>query len=268
MTDRRRAAQTSDQDPGGADTSREDNPFAAPPEGAADQPWQPRGGRDDGPSSGPDDDRDRGASGQGDEPTPWGNRWSRQQPGRSGDGFGDAPEGRNGGNGNGNGNGGPRMRWDPRDPVQRRARYAMLAGLWGFFFAAFVSFPSIGLLLGALGLYWGISALRGKNDPPANGDDRSRDSEGGASALGPWGAGPSDEPATTRNGRTTRPVATSAISGIVLASLALTVVAANYTVRIVYRDYYACVNDSLTTDSRKECRDLVPKQLRPLVEQD
>ncbi|WP_432445662.1 hypothetical protein [Streptomyces rapamycinicus] len=57
------------------------------------------------------------------------------------------------------GPGGPR--WDPNDPAQRRARYALLSGMWAFFFALF-SLPQIALLLGVLALYWGISSLRAK----------------------------------------------------------------------------------------------------------
>jgi hypothetical protein len=51
------------------------------------------------------------------------------------------------------------MRWDPTDPAQRRARYALLSGMWAFFFVLF-GWSYVALLLGALALYWGISALR------------------------------------------------------------------------------------------------------------
>ncbi|MYV93762.1 hypothetical protein GT350_26580, partial [Streptomyces sp. SID1034] len=59
----------------------------------------------------------------------------------------------------------PGLRWDPTDPAQRRARYALLSGMWAFFFALF-DMPEVALLLGALGLYWAISSLRAKPKPP------------------------------------------------------------------------------------------------------
>ncbi|TXS26981.1 hypothetical protein [Streptomyces sp. gb1(2016)] len=51
-------------------------------------------------------------------------------------GQGGGPEGNPGG-----------LRWDPTDPAQRRARYAVLGGMWAFFFALF-DFPEIAMLLG------------------------------------------------------------------------------------------------------------------------
>lgn len=109
------------------DSSTDDNPFAAPPEGRPDQPWQPRG--------------DVGGPG-GTDP---------KGPDTEGRGRGPA-------------------RWDPTDPLQRRARYALLAGMWGFFFGIF-GIPSVGLLLGTLAMYWGISALRAKPAPTASGTE-------------------------------------------------------------------------------------------------
>ncbi|MET9470380.1 hypothetical protein ABZY44_37455, partial [Streptomyces sp. NPDC006544] len=120
------------------DPSTDDNPFAAPPEGRPDQPWEPRAGGD----------------------------------GDSGGGSGQGPGGTPGS--------GP-ARWDPTDPIQRRARYALLAGMWGFFFGVF-GIPSVGLLLGVLALYWGISALRGVPVKPAPAD-------GSTGSGGPDGPG-------------------------------------------------------------------------------
>lgn len=180
MTDRRRRAASSES------TSREDNPFAPPPEGQPDQPWEPRRASDNGDSesgpgqgsgSGPDSGSGSGSGSDGDsegKPSRWGSQWSSRQPGRQGGGFGGRPgnsgnggpggkNGNNGGNGNGGngGSGGQRgMRWDPTDPLQRHARYALHAGIWGLFFAL-LSIPQVALLLGALSLYWGIHALRG-----------------------------------------------------------------------------------------------------------
>ncbi|MEU5313142.1 hypothetical protein [Streptomyces sp. NPDC021562] len=203
---------------------RDDNPFAPPPEGTPDSPWRPRrpAGEGDG-------------DGEGGQGSPWGSQWSDRQPGRQSGGFGDRrPEGGGpGGGGQDGGPGGPGMRWDPTDPVQRRARYALLCGMWAFFFVLF-GWPYVALLLGAPAVYWGVSALRAK----------------------PRGA---DETAAGR------PQTTAAISGLVTASLALALVAANFTVQMVYRDYYTCVSDALTNEARQSCDHLLPEHLRPFL---
>ncbi|MCZ4511625.1 hypothetical protein O3Q52_26250 [Streptomyces sp. ActVer] len=215
----------------------DDNPFAPPPEGTPDRPWQPRrtaGGQRE------------GQDGQGDGSSPWGSQWSDRQPGPAQGGrFGDRP-GTNGGSGGGQngpeGPGGPGtgMRWDPTDPAQRRARFALLSGMWAFFFALF-SWPYVALLLGALAMYWAISALRSK--PPRTPDPNT--------------------PAPPTSGA--RPQTTAAISGLVTASLALAMVAATFTAQLVYSDYYTCVNDSLTNTAKKSCDKLLPEELRGLL---
>ncbi|MFL4906521.1 hypothetical protein ACJ6WF_25880 [Streptomyces sp. MMS24-I2-30] len=213
---------------GGA--AQDDNPFAPPPEGTPDRPWQPRrpvGGGDD---SAPDGSRPP------QRPAPWGSQWSDQQPGRSPGGFGERPGA--GPEGPGGGAPGPAMRWDPTDPAQRRARYALLCGMWAFFFALF-SWAYVALLLGALALYWGISALRAKPRTPDP-----------------------DRPAPVQTGR---PQTTAAISGLVTALLALAVVAATFTAQLAYRDYYTCVNDALTNEARQSCNHLLPQELRSLL---
>jgi hypothetical protein len=248
----------------------EDNPFAPPPEGRPDQPWQPRGprgGNGSGGSGGGGGDEGEGKDDDGREPQPqWGSQWSSRQPGRQSGGFGTGPgDGRrqNGGNGKG-GPGGPGgLRWDPTDPVQRRARYALLAGMWGFFFALF-SLPEIALLLGALAVYWGVSSLRGKPATARTQAGASSDDVGTTPAPGsrpPAGAG-GPAPGPPANGK---PQATAAISGLVTGCIALAIVAATFTLQIVYRDYYACVDDALTTASRQSCENLLPEQLRPLL---
>ncbi|MFE1795853.1 MULTISPECIES: hypothetical protein [unclassified Streptomyces] len=214
----------------------DDNPFAPPPEGTPDRPWQPRR-----PAGGQGQD---GRGGQDDDSSPWGSQWSDRQPGPAQGGrFGDRPgSGNSGGPGGGQGgpegSGGPGagMRWDPTDPAQRRARYALLSGMWAFFFALF-SWPYVALLLGALALYWSISALRAK----------------------PRSADP-DTPAPS--GRDSKPQTTAAISGLVTASLALALVAMTFTAQLVYRDYYTCVNDSLTNTAKKSCDTLLPDELQ------
>ncbi|MFD6285765.1 hypothetical protein [Streptomyces sp. NPDC060205] len=223
----------SGQGSGAPGNPSDDNPFAPPPEGTPDRPWQPRR-----PVGGQGQD---GRGGQDDGSSPWGSQWSDRQPGPAQGGrFGDRPGSGNSGGGQGGpeGSGGPGtgMRWDPTDPAQRRARYALLSGMWAFFFALF-SWPYVALLLGALALYWSISALRAKPRP----------------------ADP-DTPAPP--GRDSKPQTTAAISGLVTASLALVLVATTFTAQLVYRDYYTCVNDSLTNTAKKSCDTLLPDELQ------
>ncbi|MER6563792.1 hypothetical protein ABT300_39960 [Streptomyces sp. NPDC001027] len=222
---RERPASPPDAPSGDGTPPEDDNPFAPPPEGAPERPWQPR--------------RPAGGAPEGGE-SPWGRQWSDQQPGRSpGGGFGERP-----GRGPGPENGGPGpenggKRWDPTDPAQRRARYALLSGMWAFFFVLF-GWPYVALLLGALALNWGISALR---------------------------AGPrTPSPDSPESGG--RPQKTAAISGVVTASLALALVAAGFTAQLVYKDYYTCTNDALTNEAQQSCSDLLPKELRGILGSD
>ncbi|WP_069171089.1 hypothetical protein [Streptomyces griseus] len=236
-----------------------DNPFAAPPEDRPDQPWQPRH-----PSHGPGNNGGNGDGSSDDRPA-WGSRWSDQQPGRQSGGFGSRP----GGTGGQGGQGGPEgksggPRWDPTDPVQRRARYALLGGMWAFFFALF-DFPEIALLLGALAVYWSISALRaGPRTPPAPGSGVSGASESAAGVTpdrAPAQVPPGGAPGTGQTGG--RQQTTAAVSGLVTALLALAIVATGYTVQLVYRDYYTCVNDALTKTGALACNEKLPDPLRP-----
>ncbi|MFF4348072.1 hypothetical protein [Streptomyces sp. NPDC001530] len=228
------ASPPSPPSPSSPSSPSDDNPFAPPPEGAPDRPWRPRRPAH---GQGTDEDGGSGPSGQ----SPWGSQWSDRQPGPStGGGFGDrpgAPQGQGGPEGPGGGPGSG-MRWDPTDPAQRRARYALLSGMWAFFFALF-SWPYVALLLGALALYWGGSALRAKPRTPDP-----------------------DTPAPDPNAR---PQTTAAVSGIVTASLAIVMVAATFTAQLVYSDYYACTNDALTNAAKQSCNDLLPKELRGLL---
>ncbi|UIR18610.1 hypothetical protein LXH13_16845 [Streptomyces spinosirectus] len=199
-----------------------DNPFAPPPEGAPDRPWQPR----------------RPADGEGSDggSSPWGSQWSDRQPGRSPGGFGQRPGSpQPGPEGQGGNTPGPDMRWDPTDPSQRRARYALLCGMWAFFFALF-NWPYVALLLGALALYWGVSSLRARSSAPQR-------------AAEPPG----------------RPQTTAAVTGLVTATLAIALVAAAFTARLVYSDYYSCTNDALTNQAKQSCSDLLPKELRGML---
>ncbi|MYQ86229.1 hypothetical protein GTY51_21685, partial [Streptomyces sp. SID4936] len=56
---------------------------------------------------------------------------------------------------------------------------------------------------------------------------------------------------------------TAAVSGLVTALLALSIVATTFTVQLVYRDYYTCVNDALTKTGQLSCNDQLPKPLEP-----
>ncbi|KOV93497.1 membrane protein [Streptomyces sp. NRRL B-1140] len=210
--------------------SQEDNPFAPPPEGTPDRPWQPRRPSGEDSSNGEDGGR-----------SPWGSRWSDQQPGRSHGGFGERPHGGPEGQGGGPKGGGPNPRWDPTDPAQRRARYALLSGMWAFFFALF-SWPYVALLLGALALYWAISSLRAGPRKPADPDSPAPEQQGGG-----------------------RPQTTAAVSGLVTASLAIALVAASFTAQLVYRDYYTCTNDALTNEAKQSCSRLLPEELRGVL---
>ncbi|MET7731007.1 hypothetical protein ABZT02_06525 [Streptomyces sp. NPDC005402] len=207
--------------------TEDDNPFAPPPEGTPDRPWQPRRPEDS-----------DGGGGDGGGRTPWGSQWSDRQPGRSDGNFGERPGAGPGSGPQGQGGPGPGPRWDPTDPSQRRARYALLCGMWAVFFVLF-GWPYVSLLLGALALYWGISALRAK---PRNPDPDS----------------PAPPPSA-------RPQTTAAVSGVVTASLAIVFVAGSFTARLVYDDYYTCMNDALTNQAQQSCSDLLPKELRSLL---
>ncbi|MFB6873497.1 hypothetical protein [Streptomyces sp. NPDC056323] len=260
----------------GASGQADENPFAAPPENRPDQPWQPRRpsntGNGDGNGNGNGDDSSEGGSSEG-RPA-WGGQWSSRQPGRQSGGFGGRPGGQGGSNGQGGPEGSPGgLRWDPTDPAQRRARYALLGGMWAFFFALF-DLPEVALLLGALSVYWAISSLRAKPrstyataaDASGRASDAARapgpDRATGAAAAGraPTAGSAPVTPAAPGGGRQQT---TAAVSGLVTALLALSIVATTYTVQLVYRDYYTCVNDALTKTGQLSCNDLLPKPLEP-----
>ncbi|MEU3396335.1 hypothetical protein [Streptomyces filamentosus] len=247
-------------------STNDNNPFAPPPEGKPDQPWQPRRPEgSDGPegpegSSGPSGSSDPSGSsegGSGDPSSPVtgsaDGRWSPRQPGRSSDGFGRGPE-RQGGQGGGQGGSGPErpgLRWDPTDPAQRRARYAVLGGMWAFFFAIF-DIPELALLLGALALYWAVSSLRAKPKAPAEVSPESQ------TASQPSGR-PSTAPGAPSPARSMR---TAAISGLVASVVALLIVGFGFTMQLVYKDFYECRDDALTHAGELACNDLLPKPLR------
>ncbi|MFD7431170.1 hypothetical protein ACFV6Z_29580 [Streptomyces sp. NPDC059818] len=271
----------------------DDNPFAPPPEDRPDQPWQPRHPVNGGTHGNGENNGDGGDAPEGGSPDNrpvWGSQWSSHQPGRQSGDFGGRPAGPAGPNGQGGGRNGQEgkpggMRWDPTDPVQRRARYSLLAGMWAFFFAIF-DLPEIALLLGALATYWSISALRAKPKEPSTAGETSAGSSSGTAAGTPadaQGAGTGGGAATAGAAATpgtaaaapgasgtafaqrgSRQQTTAAVSGLVTALIALAIVATSFTVQLVYRDYYTCVNDALTKSGQVSCNDLLPKPLEPL----
>ncbi|WNI29737.1 hypothetical protein [Streptomyces sp. ITFR-6] len=279
------SSSSSSSSPSGSSGSgpQDDNPFAPPPEDRPDQPWQPRhpaNGGNNGNGNG--DGGDAPEDGSTDNRPVWGSQWSSHQPGHQSGGFGGQPAGPTGPNGPGGGKGGPEgkpggLRWDPTDPVQRRARYSLLAGMWAFFFAIF-DLPEIALLLGALATYWSISALRAKpKDPSAAGDkaaaqpaapgaDAALQGPGAAAgpAPAPGSAAVPGAPGSNVLQRGSRQLTTAAVSGLVTALIALAIVVTSFTVQLVYRDYYTCVNDALTKSGQVACNDLLPKPLEPL----
>ncbi|MFF2434581.1 hypothetical protein [Streptomyces sp. NPDC058107] len=253
-------------------SKKDDNPFAAPPENRPDQPWRPRRRSPGANGSGDEDSNGNGEGspegGSSDDRPVWGSQWSNHQPGRQSGGFGGRPGGQGGPNGPG-GQGGPEggsggLRWDPTDPAQRRARYALLSGMWAFFFAIF-DFPEIALLLGALAVYWSISSLRAKPRTAT----AAESTDGAAGAGSGSGSDPAGGPAPGAGTAAPyapgqgRPQTTAAVSGLVTALLALSIVAMTFTVQLVYRDYYTCVNDALTKSGQLACNDLLPKPLEP-----
>ncbi|MGW3294386.1 hypothetical protein ACWC9S_10495 [Streptomyces xiamenensis] len=281
MTDRRRASGRQDL-PG-----EEHNPFAAPPENQPDRPWRSRrndngdsgrgNGNGSGNGNGNGEDHKDSETGDDNQRSRWGSQWSRRQPGRGNGAFGEPRQPGGNGRDGGPGGGGPfGPRWDPTDPAQRHARYAVLAGLWGIFAGVF-GWEWLGLLLGALALYWGISALRGgpkdekkpgesgeKGEPeeqPAPEHHRATVAEvEGEAPLPPRPTTPPRAGAAARRS----PVG-MAIGGLVLAGMALVIVFTTYTVQLVYKDYFDCVQDALTTPTREACEDQLPKQLRPIL---
>jgi hypothetical protein len=233
-----------------------DNPFAPPPEDAPEQPWQPRLPNGDSGGTG-------GAGEPGDSrPTPppppppaWNGQWSGRQPGPQDGGLGGPrPEGPGGPGGPGP------ARFDPTDPAQRRARYALISGMWGLFFAL-LGWTSFSLLLGALALYWGVSALRMK--PEQRADARAA----AAAALSRAPVHDTDpRPAPPSGDLPLKPQRTAAVSGIVTGGVALVLVAASFTFHLVYQDYYAYTQDALTSSSRAACAKLLPEPLRDVID--
>jgi hypothetical protein len=63
----------------------------------------------------------------------------------------------------------------------------------------------------------------------------------------------------------TRPQITAAVSGLVMAGIALMIVAASFTAQLVYRDFYTCVDDALTKTGQLACNSRLPEPLRGVI---
>lgn len=213
------------------DNTGERNPFAPPPADAPDQPWRPRSpqqppadGSPDGSSDGPS-----GGSPEGDDrpqvppPHPWS---SGYQGGWLGPSQPAAPK------------------FDPNDPVHRRSRYALSAGMGGLF-CVVLGIPYVALLLGALAAYWGVSALRSPR-PKAS-------AEHSAARPGP---------------QPVRPQTPAAIGGLVTGGVTVLFVLATLGVTLYYQDYVTCVSSALTTQARDSCDNLAPEFVVNLYNQD
>ncbi|MGK4581232.1 hypothetical protein [Kitasatospora sp. HPMI-4] len=203
------------------DDTGERNPFAPPPAGTPDQPWQPRAPQQ---PPAPEDGDDRPAV---PPPHPWSphyqGRWSAPQPPQ-------APK------------------FDPNDPLQRRSRYALSAGM-GALFCVVTGLAYVALLLGALALYWGISALRAPRQAAAAAAAADRTAGTGTAGAPPIGPQP------------VRPQTPAAVGGLVTGGVAVLFVLGFLGVNLYYQDYVTCVNDALTAEAQQGCSPLGPKIL-------
>ncbi len=222
------------------------DPFAPPPKDAPDRPWQPRGRAHDPKSpdgsDNPDGSQDQhgppedstGRPPQVPPPHPWSPGYQGRQPPRP---YGPPP--------------GPRF--DPSDPVQRKARYALLSGMWGIFFMI-LGVPDLTLLLSSLALYWAISSLRGKarTQPPA-----ATGSQAPPPQLPGW------SPST---GAPPRPQVPAAMGGLIASIVGLALFAGAFGVQMYYKSYYDCQTDALTQAVYNTCATSVsPKPPQWLV---
>jgi hypothetical protein len=201
------------------------DPFAPPPKDAPDRPWQPRGRATEPPQDQPPGEGQEQPEGRPDgrpvvpPPHPWSPGYQGQQPPRP---YGPPPQG---------------PRFDPSDPVQRKARYALLCGMWGIFFMI-LGVPDLTLLLSSLALYWAVSSLRGKAKTPPQ----------ATAAVGNFGL-PS-----------TRPQVPAAMGGLIASIVGLSLFAAAFGVQMYYKNYYDCQNDALTQAVYRTCATSVTPQ--------
>ncbi|MER7579374.1 hypothetical protein [Kitasatospora sp. NPDC097691] len=203
------------------DDTDERNPFAPPPADAPDQPWQPRS-----PWTGGD-----GSGGQGGErpqlPPPWGSGPGEGGPGRRPP----APQP-------------PRL--DPTNPAHRRARNAALAGPFALV-CLFAGFHWIALLIGVLGIVWGVGALRSPRSAPGAAGAPA----GPAATAGPVGP--------VHGGPAPNPLTPAALAGILTGAMTVVVATSVIGLNYHYREYVTCVRDSLTAVGAQNCDRYAPQ---------
>lgn len=124
---------------------------------------------------------------------------------------------------------------DPADPAQRRARNAALAGPLALV-CLFVGFHWAALFVGALGIVWGISALRTPKPAPA-------------AAV----TGTAHQPAAPN------PLTPAALAGILTGAMTVVVATSVIGLGMYYNDYVTCVRDSLTSVGAENCDRFAPK---------
>ncbi|MFJ9457187.1 hypothetical protein ACIRST_19120 [Kitasatospora sp. NPDC101447] len=206
------------------DDTDERNPFAPPPADAPDQPWQPRS-----PWTGGD-----GSGGQGGErpqlPPPWGSGQGEGGPGRRPP----APQP-------------PRL--DPTNPAHRRARNAALAGPFALV-CLFTGFHWIALLVGVLGIVWGVAALRSPRPAPG---------AAGAPAGPATTASPVGPVGPARGGSAPNPLVPAALAGILTGAMTVVVATSVIGLNYHYRAYVTCVRDSLTSVGAQNCDRYAPQ---------
>jgi hypothetical protein len=156
-------------------------------------------------------------------------------------------------------------RFDPSDPVQRRARYALLSGMWGFLFLI-LGVPYLTLLLGALALYWGISSLRGTAKTPQSAATPNIFQSPGAGAndarpQAPHSTQP-QQPSQPGWGQShpgyypvapVKPQAPAAIGGLIAGAVSLALVAVVFGVQLYYKSYYDCQANAPTKQAYSQC---------------
>ncbi|MDH6140779.1 MULTISPECIES: hypothetical protein [Kitasatospora] len=224
-------------------SSDERNPFAPPPQDAPEQPWQPRlpqqagnaaGGRADGDGeAGGEQPGGEPGTGQGRPPVPPPHPWSPNWQGGGGPGWPTPPQGP------------PQPKFDPTDPVHRRARYALTSGMAALF-SGLYGLQELALLFGALALYWGVSALRAGTKAPA--------------ATEP-GNPPATPPAGWPYAQRSRPQVPAALGGLLTGGVAVALVLGSFLLQLAYQPYYTCVNDALTVQASQSCDNLAPAWL-------
>lgn len=209
------------------------DPFAPPPKGTPNRPWQPRNpapqrgyAKETPADPGGDPEQQDGPSDQQSRPTvPPPHPWSPGYQGRPQQplGYGPAPQG---------------PRFDPTDPVQRKARYALLSGMWGIFFFI-LPMPYVTLPLAALALYWSISALRGTAKVPSPSVTEPPPPPG--YILGPVPP------------YATRPQVPAAVGGLIASVVGLSLVAAFFGFQLYFKSFYSCQSEALTQTAYDAC---------------